>query len=98
MERLTAKEGRLTFTKSNVTDKEIAEKLYAYEEAEEQGRLHIAPCADSTEIWYVLKGGDEMLTYPDSYKFGQTEYCHGRQDEGWFLTRSEAEATLNKTL
>lgn len=78
----------------------VCERLASYEDAEEQGRLHIAPIADGTTIFRVLEY-NEPFDEParvavDSYLYGFTETVYGEKDKDWFLFRKEAEDALQK--
>lgn len=77
---------------------EDVEKICSYEDAEEEGRLHIAPCANGTTIYYlpnqdmVDMGFFEEGEIPETtYIYGYTEHMLGKLDKDWFLT---LEATL----
>jgi len=77
-------------------------KLAEFEDAEEQGRLHIAPCADGTEIWRVLDVDSEMMQLfeieepisCETYIHGYTEMAIGEINKDWFLTEEAAKSAL----
>ena len=76
---------------------EAMDRLGCYEDAEEQGLLHIAPYNDGTEIFYIADRDFmdfEKMIFATSYLHGLTEYAHGELGIGWFLTRAEAEQAL----
>lgn len=70
----------------------VVERLAAYEDAEEQGRLVAMPCPIGTEVWRVnfdkRRRPIERLRFDVNlyFAFGKTV----------FLTREEAEAVLAK--
>ena len=61
-------------------------------EAECEGRLHIAPIADGTTIWYFAEDEDNITNiYESTYLYGVCEYHIGELGENVFLTQEEAE-------
>lgn len=74
-------------------DAEIYNKLRAYEDADEDGRLLVLPCKIGTPIYWInfnLHDGywieTGLFALGDFYAFGKSV----------FLTREEAEAALRK--
>ncbi len=78
--------------------KKVYEKLREYEDLEEQGRLHIAPIVDGTEIYVPFSGlsdvdlEDGILV--STYLYGLTEFENGIMNKDWFLTMEEAKKAL----
>lgn len=76
-------------------------QLERYTTAQAEGRLHIAPCADGTEIFRYEQDDDDPFPYVitekitmDTYIHGFTEFVYGDLGQGWFLTRAAAAAAL----
>jgi hypothetical protein len=64
-------------------------------QAEQEGRLHIAPFKNGTPIYYVLDEpffSEQPSVEEDTYFYNFTEYGHGEINKGWFLTKEAAEA------
>lgn len=75
------------------------EKLAHYEDLEEQNLIHIAPCPNGVDIFFIEDRDFmdfEKIVSKDSYSFGFTEYCHGEFNKDWFLAREEAELKLKE--
>lgn len=78
----------------------ITDKLASYEDAEEQGLLHKAPVPNGTPIFILNDEDDEFIgdtfepILETSYLHGYTEFAYGELDNGWYLTREDAEKTL----
>lgn len=73
-------------------------ELIDYKNLEEQGRLHIAPIPEGTEIYVPFSGLDETELEDDifktTYMYGLTEFENGEMNKDWFLTKEEAEKAL----
>ena len=66
------------------------DRLAEYEEAEEQGLLHIAPLPNGTPIYlWQENDNEEWFIYKDSYLYGVSEYYHGKLGEGFFISEEE---------
>jgi len=80
----------------------LQSRLAEFEDAQKQGRLHIAPCADGTEIWRVLDVDSEMMQLfeieepisRETYIHGYTEITIGEMNKDWFLTEEFAKSAL----
>ena len=78
---------------------EYLNKLRNYELLEDNGLLHIAPCKNGTEIFYLTNKDFmdfEKIVAKGSYLNGFTEYYHGEVGVGFFLTRDEADEKLKE--
>ena len=81
---------------------ELRERLMKYEEAEEEGRLWIAPCKIKTPIHMVITDRNSVPVYPPSYVvttyLTESNLVHAIKGFGKtvFLTRKEAEDALAK--
>ncbi len=79
----------------------LQNELKEYKDLEEQGRLHIAPVADGTDIfvpytdWFDDENVKEVIK--DTYVHGYTEFENGEMNKGWFLTQEEAEKALKES-
>lgn len=77
---------------------ELRKELREYKDLEEQGRLHISPVADGTDIfvpytdWFDDENVKEVIK--DTYVHGYTEFENGEMNNGLFLTLEEAEKAL----
>ena len=64
-------------------------------EAEREGRLHVAPIADGTPIWYFAEDEDDITNiYESTYLYGVCEHHVGELGENVFLAQEEAEKAL----
>ena len=70
--------------------RDVINKLAAYEDAEEQGRLVILPCKVGTEVWRV--NFDKRRRQIEPLRFDVNLYLSFNKTV--FLTREEAEAAL----
>lgn len=80
--------------------REICEKLKAYEDLEEQGRLFILPCAVGDTVWQIHtlpRTNRKIIAEVKADAFFIT-LCtlEGRFGKTVFLTREEAESALEK--
>lgn len=80
--------------------KQYRKRIRQYSKAEQDGQLHIAPCANGTLIFIPASNlidfddsyqGKTFDILSDKYLNGLTEYQHGELGKGWFLARAEAE-------
>lgn len=101
MERLTF--GGTKEAKSNVTIKEVCNKLADYENLEEQGRLIILPCKVGGTVYEITgattRGYDwKYLTYEKAYVHEAVFNLGRLNDIGKtvFLTQSAAEEKLKE--
>lgn len=92
MERLTF--GGTKEAKSNVTIKEVCNKLADYENLEEQGRLIKLPCKVGDDVYYILGIPDETPCAIDKCTFELSDI--NKIGKTLFLTKSEAEAKLKE--
>lgn len=81
------------------------DRLQELTKADREGRLHISPCQDGTNIFVIVVEGmdDGIAGYPksarvekDTYIHGHTEYMHGEINSGFWLSFDSAYAELNK--
>jgi hypothetical protein len=73
------------------------EKLAAFEDAEERGRLHIAPLMDGAKVYSVMEFDPafaQAVIKSTPYSYGVTEYELGEYGVDWFAAREEAEKAL----
>lgn len=92
MERLTF--GGTKEAKSNVTIKEVCNKLADYENLEEQGRLIKLPCKVGDDVYYILGIPDKTPCAIDKCTFELSDI--NKIGKTLFLTKSEAEAKLKE--
>lgn len=92
MERLTF--GGTKEAKSNVTIKEVCNKLADYENLEEQGRLIKLPCKVGDDVYYILGIPNEMPCTIDKCTFKLSDI--NKIGKTLFLTKDEAEAKLKE--
>lgn len=66
------------------------QKLWDYENAKEQGLLHMAPIPNGTTI-YVWQSGenDSWFIHNESYVYGFTEYQYGEFGKNFFVSEEE---------
>ena len=100
MERLTRRTetGGIRYTRHNIYEEDIVEKLAEYEDLEEQGLLHKAPLKDGTPIWIIIDDyvdEEPWLAY-SSYLHGYTEYIYGKYNKDFFVNRERAEEIIKK--
>lgn len=74
----------------------LQNELKEYKDLEEQGRLHIAPVADGTDIYVSFYNDfeDTREILETKYLHGLSEFEFGEINKNWFLTREEAEKAL----
>lgn len=92
MERLT---NRTKEAKSNVTIKEVCDKLADYEDLEEQGRLIKLPCKVGDTVYHVVQRRIVEVSNVDLF-FLLLSVVENRFNNSVFLTKSEAEAKLEE--
>lgn len=87
MERLT---NRTKEAKSNVTIKEICDKLADYENLEEQGMLVKLPCKIGDDVWFVPSHTNYKLNILNHHR-EENKICHQKvvritfSRNGWYL-------------
>ena len=87
MERLT---NRTKEAKSNVTIKEVCDKLADYENLEEQGRLIKLPCKIGDDVWFVPSHTNYKLNILNHHT-EENKICHQKvaritfSRNGWYL-------------
>lgn len=74
---------------------EIYEKLAAYEDAEEQGRLVKLPCKVGDTVYHVAQGRIVEVSNVDLF-FLLLSVVENRFNNSVFLTKEEAEAKLKE--
>lgn len=86
---------RLTFSgtkeaKSNVTIKEVCDKLADYEDLEEQGRLIKLPCKIGDDVWFVPSHTNYKLNILNHHR-EENKICHQKvaritfSRNGWYM-------------
>lgn len=74
----------------------LQSQLDGWQRAEEDGLLHIAPCADGTPIYRILCEDEQDILciyesiHCESYAHGFTEIVYGEFNKDWFLTEQAA--------
>ena len=97
MERLTIRHSPSSVTLNKLAnDCTVLHKLADYEDAEEQGLLHIAPLKNGTPIWYldVMPFEEKVRVKKTSYLYGETEYSIGELGKDFWTSREEAGQAL----
>lgn len=98
MERLTKRTetGGIRYTRHNIYEEDVVEKLAEYEELEEQGLLHKAPLKNGTLIWIVVDDyvDEEAYLICESYQYGYSEYMYGKYNEDFFENKEQAEKMI----
>ena len=72
----------------------LAEKLYEYEQLEEQGLLLKLPCSIGTEVWTIMCGmtGKHPTLFKQSFEYSMIEHF----GKAVFLTKEEAQQKMNE--
>lgn len=83
--------------KSNVTIKEVCDKLAEYENLEEQGRLIKLPCKAGDTVYHVMQGRIVEVSNVDLF-FLLLSVAENRFNNSVFLTKAEAEAKLEELM
>ena len=96
MERLTERNKNGKAITKTLDFQPLIDKLADYEDAEEQGLLHIAPLKNGTPIWYldVMPFEEKAKVKKTSYLYGETEYSIGELGKDFWTSREEAESAL----
>ena len=87
------------------SQREVWERLKAYEDAEEQGRLTVLPCKVGDYVWAIsqrnrgkeaTQGRVSQMFYMDGMELCVVVYhvCRGIWGKNVFATKEEAEAAL----
>ena len=68
----------------------IINKLALYEDAEEQGLLHVAPIANGTTIYVWQTDEDDCyFIHNEAYVYGYTEYMYGKFGKDFFTSEED---------
>lgn len=97
MERLTEKITNketgevLAYRLKSIGDRiNAAKKLGQYEDAEEQGLLHVAPIPNGTIIYVWQEDEDNRwFVHNESYLYGYTEYLYGEFGKDFFISEED---------
>ena len=79
--------------------KDLAKKLADYEDMEDKGLLHKAPCKNGTTIYRVQEDmfdSHSCSIVSESYLYNITEYLHGELNKDWFLDKAKAQEVVDK--
>jgi len=77
----------------------MANRLADYEDLEDLGLLHKAPCKNGTTIYRVQEDMFDRHScsiVAEAYLYNVTEYLYGEFDKDWFLDREKAQEIVNK--
>ena len=100
MNRITVRlsDGKIgCLTEYTTTD--LANKLADYEDMEDQGLLHKAPCKNGTTIYRVQEDmfdPHSCSIVAESYLYNVTEYLYGELNKDWFLDKGKAQEIVYK--
>ena len=81
------------------TTKDLVNKLADYEDLEDKGLLHKAPCKNGTTIYRVQEDmfdSHSCSIVSGSYLYNVTEYLYGEINKDWFLDKSKAQEVVDK--
>lgn len=93
-ERLLSSKGFIDKDEMYKIMRHLAEKLYEYEQSEEQGLLLKLPCPIGTEVWTIMCGmtGKHPTLFKQSFEYSMIEHF----GKAVFLTKEEAQQRMKE--
>lgn len=93
-ERLLSSKGFIDKDEMYKIMRHLAEKLYEYEQSEEQGLFLKLPCPIGTEVWTIMCGmtGKHPTLFKQSFEYSMIEHF----GKAVFLTKEEAQQRMKE--